>query len=142
MDDDQSEKGPELRLTRGSYKGKTAWVDPYKKPTKEYIYVIILEDDLVTEFTTRVKRTSVGKPLSPPESYEEAALQQHPKILNKMDDLAKELAMCSIQAGNHNIHNIFEAMIVAHVKKQDDDNENAKYKKVIFKKKEDDKKTS
>jgi hypothetical protein len=80
------DKGQELCLVRGSYKGMQAWVDPRKKPTTTRIYVIILKDDL-TELATYVHRTSVGEPHSLPKSYEEAALLQHPKIKTKMEDL-------------------------------------------------------
>lgn len=87
-----------------------------------------------TERETHVNKTSVGEPLSPPKSYEEAAFQQHPKLVTLMEDLAKQLAMCSIQAGNVGIHNIFENMIEKYAKKQVADNENALWKKVDWKK--------
>jgi hypothetical protein len=118
---DPSEKGQELRLIRGSYKGKTAWVNPRKRPTKKRIYVIILMDDSM-EKETFVSPSSVDRPLSPPKSYEEALLQQHPKITANMEDLAKQLAMCNIQAGNQNMHVIFDEMIGKYFKNQLDDN--------------------
>jgi hypothetical protein len=133
--DDPSEKGQELRLIHGTYKGKTAWVNPHKPPTKHYISVIILDDHTGGEFKTRVRRTSVGKPLSRPTSFEEAALQQHPMINTMMENLAKQLAMCNIQAGNQNIHAIFDHMIEKSNKMQADDQENALWKSVDYKEK-------
>jgi hypothetical protein len=127
--DNPYEKGHQVRLIGGKYKGMTAWANPHKEPTKFCIHVIILLDDS-TEYKTFLNRKSVGKPLSPPESYEDAALQQHPKVMKLMEDLAKQLAMCGIRAESQNIHNIFEKKIVKYAKIQNDDNENVLWKKV------------
>lgn len=129
--DDPSEKGQQLRLVRGKYKGKTAWENPRKKATKEIIYVKI-RMDAFTEIETFVHRTSVGEPLSPPKSYEEAALQQHPKISTTMEDLAKQLAMCNIREGNKNIHHILDNTIAKYMKMQLDDPEKALWKNVHY----------
>jgi hypothetical protein len=129
---DPNEKGPKLRLVRGKYKGKTAWVNPLIKETERTVWVIIHMDD-GSFLETFVRQTSIGLPLSAPKSYEEALLQQHSKILTMMEELAKQLAMCTIQAGNQPIHAIFDDMIGKYAKMQRDDNENALWKVVTYK---------
>ena len=72
-------KGQEIRIVSGNYKGVRAWKNDAKTQPLKMVYVIIeLEDG--TERTARIRKSSVGGTLPPPNSFEEACLQQKPEI--------------------------------------------------------------
>lgn len=78
---------------KGTHKGKFGWVNKEKGETKKQIYVIVEEAD--KEVLTRVNKASiqvVPTTEEEPDSFEEAILQQVPKINELMTNLAVELA--------------------------------------------------
>ena len=88
-------KGNELSIIRGNYKGLKAWVNTAKTQPSKMIYVIIAmpEGD---ELATKVRKSSIGAPLQPPTSFEEAALQQVPEIEIALRKAATLLAKCGV----------------------------------------------
>ena len=88
-------KGNEVALVKGKYKGLRAWINIAKTQTTKMYYVVVEGKDGV-EFTTRVKKTSVGKPAAEPATFEEAALQQIPEIEDAVRQAAFLFAKCGI----------------------------------------------
>ena len=83
-------KGERIRFMRGTYKGQFGWKDTKEGETKKQVYVI-LEDGK----TTRVNKTSVQTLPdvdNEPDTFEEAILQQVPKVNELMTELALELS--------------------------------------------------
>jgi hypothetical protein len=124
-----SVKGQGIYVTRGTYLGKKGWIDiaAGKKPKK--IDVILVGDD-DGEFTACIFKTSICLDVEPA-SYEEAALQQHPMVKNKMDDLCKKMAQLDIQSLETMV-GIFSATLESKIKEQNDLGEEADWKSVDF----------
>ena len=104
-------KGEPLRFVNGKYNGFEGWVNAEKEKTKKMIYVIIDLGDGVLK-TSMVKKSSVATPHESPDSYEEAALQQHPDIDLLMSKLARELARCHIGSDSNKMKKLFAAKLV------------------------------
>ena len=89
-------KGDSIRIKTEKYKECDAWKDTWKTTTSKMIYVIVeTEQGLIS---TRLNKDSIGSAFGIPASYEEAALQQHPDVDRKLDDLVKQLAMFDIDS--------------------------------------------
>jgi hypothetical protein len=91
-------KGAELRFTKGSYMGKTGWINEDGKLLDCYVHVIIHMGDGLEERLTKVRKTSMKRIADdrPAATREEAILQQHPDIEAIMEKLAAELAKCGL----------------------------------------------
>jgi hypothetical protein len=61
------------------------------------LYVIVMTDE--GEIPTRIARSSVVED-TPPHTYVEAALQQHPVLLSNMVKLCKQLAECKLDGSD------------------------------------------
>jgi len=109
--------GEEIKIVRGKYL-KTyskGWVNramgndgftPYK------VYCILLMKDRSTKNVLLDKRTiCLLSDRSEPNSFEEAVLDQHPKINDQMNKLAALMARCGIYDDTSVIAEIFEAKI-------------------------------
>ena len=92
-----AEKGDQIRFVRGSYAGKTGWINKSKKKTKEdkQRYVIVLMSN-GEEKETKAGKYNYRKLHEEPRTYEEAALQQHFQIEKTMVKLAQMFAECAI----------------------------------------------
>jgi len=73
------EKGDAIRFVKGTYRGHVGWTNKAKRATSRgMIAVIVLLDKKTKKVkATKVKRTSIRKPLTEPTSKEQAAVQQH-----------------------------------------------------------------
>jgi hypothetical protein len=94
-----SNKGAELRFVKGTYNGKTGWINEDGKLLTFYVHVIFQMGDGLDEKHTKVLKTSVLKRIAdnrPATTREEAVLQQHPDIKAVMDKLAAELTKCGL----------------------------------------------
>ena len=105
------EKGEEIRLVKGDYEGKKAWMNKAKKPTKCMFFIIV--DDVGGELATRVMKTSVRllTNVRTPSSYEEALIQQHPDIEQVLVKLATLLVKCGMDENSKNLQDILQNKI-------------------------------
>jgi hypothetical protein len=104
-------KGFPIRFCAGKYKGRLGWMDKKNASTKCMHSVLVIMDELGEDiYVTRVMKESVGDRFHEPESYIQAALQQHEDILGDMDRLAKKLAECRIE-GTEEILHIFKKKV-------------------------------
>jgi hypothetical protein len=114
-----SDKGDTIRFVRGTFKGKTGWLNSEKGETSEQVYVIV---DLGNR---RLKRTRVNKssvkPLDSatrPSTYAEAVMQQCPDVEEKLDQLCGLLAKCKIEKDPHGLFNVLTAKLDEATRKQ------------------------
>ena len=98
-------KGEPIRFTGGKYVGKTGWINTAKGEngfTEEKVYVYVDRSKgkkPKPDLATHVNQEFIApKDLPTPQSYEEAAFQQHPKIEREMNKLTKKLAMLGINS--------------------------------------------
>lgn len=89
-------KGDEVHFVGGKYLGKKGWMNAAKTQPAKMKYVIVDLGD-GNELATRVRKDSVGQPPLPPNSYEEAALQQIPEVELALRKAARLLAKCGVQ---------------------------------------------
>ena len=123
------QKGSTICVTRGTYRGKKGWID-IAAGEKPKMIDVILDDGTNGEIMVCIRKTSI-RLLVEPTSYEEAALQQHPKVKNKMDDVCKMMAELDIQSLERMV-GIFTATLVAKMKEQNDAGDMAEWKAVDF----------
>ena len=129
-----SDKGDPIRFVRGTYKGKTGWLDSAKGETAEQVYVIVDSKNSRLK-RTRVHKDSVKPALDdtvPPSSYAEAVLQQCPDVEEKLDSLCCELAKCKIEKDAPGIFAILNEKLTAATAKQASKKSKARYRDIIF----------
>jgi hypothetical protein len=90
------EKGKQIVVTGGLYQGKKGWIDESrgeKGYTKKQVYIIFVDDDN-DEVTKRVSQKSieVSDWSCAPETFMQAALDQHIKIQSKTKELCQLIA--------------------------------------------------
>jgi len=112
-----ADKGEQIRITGGTYRGRNGWRWKGKADTLKRTYVIIeLEDGVLKG--TRLSKTNVGAPWQPPTNYVEAALQQHLQIDETLDKLCMLLAKCNLTGEERDLHRaFFDRMQAARVQK-------------------------
>jgi hypothetical protein len=98
--------GERIRFIRGTYVGKTGWINNSKKETAKMVYVIVELEDGLKE--TRVAHASIARPAAEPTSYGEATLQQHPDIDGMMDKLVCQLAKCHMSTQASAVNSAFK----------------------------------
>ena len=106
-------KGEEIRFVKGTYAGNQGWLNTSKKSKSgRYDYVIVNLDD--KEKPTRVLKSSIRKPFQEPETYEEAAVQQHPEMELAMIRLAEMFAECGVQQAGETVKLFVKELERAH----------------------------
>jgi hypothetical protein len=97
-------KGEEIRFKKGTYLGKTGWIDDDAEliATMVWVYVDNWKGDGRIKHT-KVKKSSIAQMHGQPTSYAEAVIQQNPDIEAKLDKLCLDLAMCSIHKDGRGI---------------------------------------
>jgi hypothetical protein len=94
-------RGEEIRFVGGVYIGYKGWMDKSKDKTALSYHVVVKsfkkKDGSTIDLATTVRKTSVRRPAleTPPASYAEAIMQQHPKVeqlLDKKDGSTIDLA--------------------------------------------------
>ena len=98
---------------------------------------VILREASGEDFSTRLSKSSVelDSAMKPePTSYEEAALQQHPKIEWKLEALCKDLALLNLRGDKSiiNMTNIFRKILIKKLQEQNDLGEDAMWKHVNY----------
>ena len=95
-------KGKAIRFARGTYEGLEGWLDKANKTSKEsgQVWVIVNDTQYEEEVHTRVLKTSIRKPRSKPSTWAEAAIQQHPRLNKKINELAYLLASFKVSGAN------------------------------------------
>jgi hypothetical protein len=90
-------KGEEIRFKKGTYLGKTGWIDndALGLNAMVWVYVDNWKGDGRMKHT-KVKKSSIAQMHREPTSYAEAVIQQNPDIEAKLDKLCLDLAMCDI----------------------------------------------
>jgi hypothetical protein len=91
-------KGEAIRIKKGTYIGKTGWIDADAKvlDTMVWVYVDNWNGDGRSIKHTKVKKSSISQKDREPTTYAEAVIQQHPDIDATLDKLCLDLAMCNI----------------------------------------------
>ena len=125
----QSIKGKEIRFCRGKYSGYTGWENKAKKATKRYVYVIVAKE--TQEIQTRVKKNSIRDKWSQAQSFEEAALQQHPDMEQTMIKLAQMFAECDIYDNDEALRLFSCELDLARIYQQEAGSK-ARYRHVVF----------
>lgn len=128
-----AEKGPAIQVTGGTHEGKKGWLNASANATPKQIAVILVDSN-GHEFATRISKTNydfVDPNAKPPASYEEAALEQHPKMKKKMDALCRELARLDIQSPD-NMIDIFASTLNRKITEQVEMGEDAMWKGVDY----------
>jgi hypothetical protein len=92
----KQKKGKQIIVTGGKYQGEKGWIDESqgeKGYTKKQVYIIFVDDD-ENEVTKRVFQRSieVSEWSCAPETFMQAALDQHTLILCKTKELSQLLA--------------------------------------------------
>ena len=105
----EQRKGRSCRLLSQKYRESTAWYDTGRNPTKCKTPVII-ELSQGQYKSVLINKENVEEAYEEPDTYEEAALQQHPDLDYKFDNLCKWLAECNIH-GEEAIIAIFKAKL-------------------------------
>ena len=94
-------KGDAIRFIRGDYEGLTGWMDKDKKKKKKgvcHCVIVDLGDDESNQLKkAKALPTSFRKVFEAPTCYEEAAIQQHPKLEKKMAELAEMWAQFHVR---------------------------------------------
>jgi hypothetical protein len=130
-------RGDAIGFIAGCYIGYTGWTDKSKDQTPAMIPVIVhgfkKANGNTVDKATRVRKTSVafGAP-AVPTNFEEATLQQHPKIEDVMVKLCRQLAKCGIYHESNVIRDIFSAKLRDEVARQVALGSNAEWKKAEF----------
>ena len=88
-----SQKGEPIRFVAGTYNGKRGWIDISRAATAKMFPVIVDMGEGVEKITA-VRKTSVQKQSErkEPSSFEEAILDQQPKVKHAMKRLVTKLA--------------------------------------------------
>ena len=94
--DSKPVKGKQIVVTGGKYQGKKGWIDEsegVKGFTEKQVYITFVNDDK-NEVTKRVSQRSieVSEWSCPPETFTQAALDQHLPILSKTKELCQLIA--------------------------------------------------
>jgi hypothetical protein len=126
-------KAEEIRFQRGTYLGKTGWIDNdgTKLGTMVWVYVDIWNGDRRMKHTN-VKKSSLAKKHLVPSSYAEAVMQQNPDIKAKLDKLCRDLAMCSIHKDPNGIIELVRQGLQKASVEQDELGYKKKFRKVVF----------
>jgi hypothetical protein len=126
-------KGEEIRFQRGTYLGKTGWIDNdgTKLDTMVWVYVDNWKGDGRMKHT-KVKKSSLAKKHLVPSSYAEAVMQQNPDIEAKLDKLCRDLAMCSIHKDPNGIIELVRQGLQKASVEQDELGYKKKFRKVVF----------
>ena len=91
-------KGEAIRFIRGTYIGCIGWLDTANKCKRsKLIWVVVNDEDYDEEVHTKVWQTSIRESLKQPETWAEAAVQQHPDIESAVIEVARLFASCSIE---------------------------------------------
>lgn len=93
-----SARGEAIRFTRGSYVGKTGWLNTARQDTAHSAHVIINEKQDVAndaEFLACVRKTSIAA-LRNATTAEEYCIQEDPKVAFHLSKLAQALAECGL----------------------------------------------
>jgi hypothetical protein len=106
-------KGDAIRFNKGTYLGKTGWIDAAGKglDTMVWVYVDNWNVDGRSIKHTKVKKSSIGHDREPT-SYAEAVVQQNPDIDAKLDKLCLDLAMCDIHKDEKGIMELVHQRLV------------------------------
>lgn len=94
-----TDKGEAIRFCKGTYRGRTGWVDVNydDTPLKKMIAVFVFCES-GKELRTRVNKTSIKylRDDKQPDTFEEALLHQHRDIDEAMDKLCRDLVKCGL----------------------------------------------
>ena len=137
-----SYKGRRIRFITGPYAGYKGWLDTEEGETAETYRVVVdgykgkRKNEKPKEKRTWVKKTSVRmeKAIN---TYEEAALDQHPDIDILMEKLVKELAKFDLDRENTGFVSIFEKKLGEAIVTQDSLGHKARWRRVDFEKEKD-----
>jgi hypothetical protein len=113
----QPVRGDPIRLTRGTYVGKTGWTNSALAQTASSIHIILNEDQESNEdnqYVVCVRKTSVA-PYRIPESLEEYCVQEDPKVAMYLSKLGQALAECGVTANKHLMSLIKEQLDLAYM---------------------------
>ena len=117
-----TDQGEPVQFIGSKYIGKKGWLDTSKGCSNSRQYVIVdIGDGKLPR--THVQKKNVVKisEVLPPDSYEQAVLQQQPNIKIMMDKLAQELVRCHITIDEHHDEIVFffvESMSAAEEKQE------------------------
>jgi hypothetical protein len=100
----QPVRGDAIRFTRGTYVGKTGWINNARPETACSLHVVVDENQSETrdaEFLACVRKTSVAA-LRATSTAEEFCIQSDAKVAYHLSKLAQALAECGV-AGNPDV---------------------------------------
>ena len=90
-------KGEAIRFIRGTYIGCIGWLDTANKCKRsKLIWVVVNDEDYDEEVHTKVWQTSIRESLKQPETWADAAVQQHPEIEAAVIEVTRLFATCPI----------------------------------------------
>jgi hypothetical protein len=89
-------KGGESRFARGTYKGCTGWIGLANKAKKDWVWVVVDDQDYEEEAHTRVWKSSIHEAHKAPTTWAEAAIQQHPEIEEAIIQVSRLFATCNM----------------------------------------------
>lgn len=112
-------KGEEVSIVAGTYKGMRAWKNTARTQPEKMVYIIV-EIEGGIEHATRIRKSSIGPAVKPPNSYEGAVMQQKPEIGELLRKAARLLVQCGVEdfhAVGEIVSNIFIDEQVKHHEK-------------------------
>ena len=135
MSIDGDEYGKQIRFIKGTYKGKTGWINQKlakekRKNKKKLVDVIVLFEDSNAK-RARVKKTSFRDPHEEALTYEEQALQDHPDVELAIIDMAAMIATLSV-IDMEEMHRLIKEEIENATLEQILQGKDARYRKVNF----------
>jgi hypothetical protein len=131
-------RGEEIRFVGGVYIGYKGWMDKSKDKTALSYHVVVKsfkkKDGSTIDLATTVRKTSVRRPAleTPPASYAEAIMQQHPKVEQLLDKLCKQLAKCELSISDTSILTVIAAKLQAAMAAQIALGSDAEWKRVRY----------
>ena len=127
-------KGEAIRFKKGTYLGKTGWIDDDGKALDAMVWVYVdnWNGDGHSIKHTKVNKSSVAYGDREPTSYAEAVVQQNPDIEDKLDKLCLNLAMCKIHKDEKGIMDLVHQRLVKATEKQNKLGHKQKFREVHF----------
>ena len=94
---EETEKGKAIRLVKGTYVGRNGWINNSRVALKNSSMVCVIVDlEDGKEKATHVQKTSICPVHEEPQSFKEAALQQHKDLELALVKLAEKFARCGV----------------------------------------------
>jgi hypothetical protein len=92
-------KGEAIRFKKGSFKGKTGWIDNDGSIMEQMVQVYVENwNNKGQTKNAKVMKINIAPLHRPsPSSYAEAVIQQNPDIEDTLEKLCRNLAMCDIK---------------------------------------------